>query len=212
MLTYPAGVRNVGNRCVGNLQNYEDMTTEDLELLLEARAESPGLEFKGAGPFAVEMLAKDILAMGNLEDGGDIVIGVRNATFEREGLTESQAASYNVDEMRDKMARYADPHVQFTAECVLDKGGKRFVVIHVQAFEEVPVICRVDDKRAGLRAATIYYRGSHRRPESAPVANSYDLRNIIDAAVIRMMRRRLKAGYVARPTEASPFDKELGGL
>jgi len=103
-------------------------------------------------------------------------------------------------------------HVLFGSEPVVDRAGVQFLLIQVRTFQEIPVICAVDDEAAGVKKATLYYRTSDRRPESAPISNSYDMRTLLDLAAIRMRARRKAVGWVAPDELAKKLDKELGGL
>lgn len=188
------------------------MTTEQLEQLLEARAESPSLDFKSGCSWSVEAFAKDLLAMTNSSGGGRLVIGVDDGTFERKGVTPEQRDSYVLDIMRDQMTRYADPHVLFESEPVKDKTGLEYVVIQVRPFQEVPVICRITHEGAKVRKAAIYYRGSHRRPESAEVDNSFDMRTITLRAAALTGTRMKELGYVVKTADSTQFDEELKDL
>lgn len=188
------------------------MTTETLEAHLEARTESQRLDFKRAGDWDVSRLAKDILAMSNVQYGGDLIIGVDDGTFHRTGVTPEQELTYVSDVMRDQMTRFADPHVQFDVAVVPDRSGLRYVVIQVRQFSEVPVICRVDDTKAGVKNGILYYRTLHRRPESAAVSNSFDMRTTLDLATIKMMQQRKAAGYTVEESAAEALTEELGGL
>jgi predicted HTH transcriptional regulator len=134
------------------------MDTDELESILEGHAETPSVEFKGACSWNVSWLAKDILALSNVQDGGVIIIGVEDDTFKRQGVHEAQRQSFKVEMMRDQMAAFADPHVNFVVEFPSDIGGNTYVVIRVQTFEEIPVICRKDSKET--QAGKIYYRAS----------------------------------------------------
>jgi predicted HTH transcriptional regulator len=186
------------------------MNTEELESLLQAQTETPTVEFKGACNWEVGKLAKDILAISNVQDGGNIIIGVEDQTYARQGVTKVQKATFVLDTMKDQMAAYADPHVNFLVEFAVDAHGNEYVVIRVYQFEEIPVICRKDgtDTRAGV----VYYRNKNRRVESAPVSNSYDMRDIIELATVRMMQRKQRFGYVVGPADKQKFDNELKGL
>lgn len=186
------------------------MNTEELESLLQAQTETPSVEFKGACNWEATKLAKDILAISNVQDGGYIIIGVEDQSFARQGVTAAQKATFTLDTMKDQMAAFADPHVNFLVEFPVDVGGKEYVVIRVYQFEEIPVICRKDgvDTRAGV----IYYRNKNRRVESAAVSNSYDMRDIIELATVRMMQRKQRFGYAVGRADKQKFDEELKGL
>lgn len=123
-------------------------------------------------------LAKDILAMSNVRDGGTILIGVEDGTFARVGVTAEMKATYNIDEMRDQISPYADPSVSFGVTFPRDRGGLEYVAIEVRPFREIPTICARDG--SGLQKGSIYYRSESRRPQSARVSNSPDMRDIVD--------------------------------
>ena len=194
------------------------MDSVELEQLLIGTAESPTLDFKGACDCDIKVLAKDILAMANTQGGGHIVIGVEDRTFKRTGMTEQQQYSYEVDGMKDVMANYADPYVNFDVYRVNDSDDLRYVVIRVHEFDEVPVICKKDS--SDTKQGTVYYRTRNRRVESAHVSNSYDMREIIDRSTAKMMTKRKASGYnvIFSPSETdlqttiTQLNQELGGL
>jgi predicted HTH transcriptional regulator len=199
------------------------MTTEELEIHIQGETESPTLDFKAATLWDVARLAKDILAFSNVQDGGTIIIGIEDGTFIRQGITEAQRNSYKIDIMRDQMTSFADPHVNFSVDFPVDKDGKQYACIRIEPFEEIPVICRKDS--ADTRAGVIYYRNRNRRVESASVSNSYDMREIIEVATVRMMQKKQRAGFLVNSETMSHqnesealarararLDQELGGL
>ncbi len=198
------------------------MTTDELEALIEGGEETDSLEFKGAMTWDVRTLVRDILAMANVIDGGRIVIGVEDETFVRQGLLEDQVQSYNLDIMRDQVAPYADPNVQFRCAIVTGQDGLRFAVIDVASFETVPVLCRRDGP--DVNRGDIYFRSRSGRPSSARVNNSSDMRDIIEAATMRSARRLGRLGFVANSATVHPiaepfdavqlydYDAELGDL
>jgi len=155
------------------------------------------------------VFVKDILAMANVIDGGRIVVGVEDGTYQRQGLTEEQLATYQGEAMRDAMAPFADPRVVFRVETVSDLAGRRYVIIDVSPFDDVPVICRRDG--ADVHAGVIYFRSRTRRPQSAAVATSADMRDIVERAAALSARRLRRLGFV--PDSGGPdYDTELGGL
>jgi len=188
------------------------MNTKELEELLEAGSESQKLDFKESCGWDVKRFAKDLLAFSNLKGGGYIVIGMKedNEGFKREGVTEEHLASYDRDTMKDQMSAYADPAVDFIVHKISDRTGVKFAVIEIREFIDIPIICKKDG--ADLTRATIYYRNIDKKPESAPISNSYDLRNLIELAAIKMMRRMRELGYSTKEHKLDKYDEELEGL
>lgn len=186
------------------------MTPKELEAMLEGSGETPTLEFKGAMSWNKLSLVKDILAMANVADGGTIVFGIEDETFRRVGLSDEEVASFKADEMRDQIAPYADPHVVFRCEIIEDSNGLKYAVLSVNPFEEMPVICR----RHGpdVKEGVVYYRSSERRPQSAAVGSSSDMRAIIETSIARRQHALRKAGLLEPPSPGYDYVAELGGL
>jgi predicted HTH transcriptional regulator len=185
------------------------VNTDEFEALLDGTEESDVLEFKGPMVWH-QSLIKDILAMANVQDGGRIVIGIADRTYQRIGLTAAQAASYDLEAMQDRVASFAEPRVEFRIDKVADRSGMIFAVIDVRPFETTPVICRRDG--ADLNEGDIYYRSRTGRPSSARVKSSADMRDIIEVAITRSRRRLSSIGFLSKEEAGYDYDTELGGL
>lgn len=188
------------------------MNTKELEELLEAGSESQRVDFKESCVWDVRRFAKDLLAFSNMKGGGYIVIGMKEGGegFKREGATEEHLASYDRDIMKDQMSAYVDPAVDFEVRKISDRDGTKFVVLEIREFVDIPIICKKDGP--DLTRSTIYYRNIDKKPESAPISNSYDLRNLIELAAIKMMRRMRELGFSTGENKVDKFDEELEGL
>lgn len=186
------------------------MDTGEIETLLSGGEETQTLEFKRAGAWETRLFVKDILAMANSFDGGKIIIGVDDSTFDRTGLTDEQLATFDIERMRDQIGRFADPFVQFSCEQVADEQGLQFIVIGIQPFTEIPVICARDGH--DVHQGRVYYRGRTRRPESAPVSNSNDMRELIEISISRRMARMESMGFTVRNVGPDRYADEIGDL
>jgi len=198
------------------------MDTAGLEALLEGSAESPSLDFKEAMSWKKDALVRDILAMANVQDGGTIVIGVRETeqgAFERQGISEEQRQTYDADAMKDQVSPYADPHVEFGVSFPADNAGLLYAVIEVRPFSELPVICGKSGSE--VKEGDIYYRSADRRPASARVSSSNDMRDIIERAIARRHAKLMQLGLIAAQApeqlakeaqDRAALDAELGGL
>lgn len=186
------------------------MNTADFQRLYEGQTESPSLDFKANMAWDYKKLTKDILAMSNLPDGGHIIIGIeeRGTEFVPVGVTKKNCDSYKLDEMRDQVSKYADPMVDFTVYFPEDKEGLKYVVIKILSFKETPTLCKktLDGE---LRASTIYYRNTNKRPESAAISNVNDLRDIIELAAVRLIQRRKNFGYTIQNVDDEIFKTEI---
>lgn len=98
--------------------------------------------------------------------------------------------------MKDQLAKYADPFVEFSVSFPNDSKGVEYCVIRIEPFKEVPVICKIPDTTRGLYAGGIYYRNRNKRVESALVSNSYDMRDIIERAMLKMRHKAKLIGYL----------------
>ena len=57
------------------------------------------------------------------------------------GLNEEEIATWSSDGLADQVARYADPYISFTME-TKEYDGKRFILIEIREFEDIPVLCK----------------------------------------------------------------------
>lgn len=186
------------------------MDVQEVEALLTGAQETDTLEFKAAVSWDRNLFVKDILALANVIDGGRIVVGVEDGTFARQGLTPEQEETFNNDTMRDAIAPFADPRVLFRSEAVEDAQGLRYIIIDVSPFDDVPVICHRDG--ADVRAGTIYFRSRTRRPASAPISNSSDMRDLVERAAALSTLRLHRIGFEPLTQPGPDYDAQLGGL
>ncbi len=165
-----------------------------LRELLAQRSERKNLDYKeslnwntAASDGKCE-LVKDILALLNTQDGGHIVFGVRNDTFEFVGLSEDDFASFDPTKLNDFLQRYTDP----AASCDVQKlsvDGLRSVVITVPEFRDVPIICKRDANSSSdsskliLKAGGLYIRTD--KATSVLVPSAETMRDLMNRALLR---------------------------
>ena len=201
------------------------MTDEEFAQIMGLAHEIRGVEFKGPGASSEGRLfaqvVKAMLGMANRRDGGRVVIGVQDlgSVLNPIGLDEAQLATWNYDHVSDRVAVYADPGVAFDLE-IREYNGRSYVVIQVEEFADVPVLC----KRAYdgvLRDGACYVR-PRRKPETTEIPTYADMRDLLDLATEKGVRRLLahaqRAGLAVPPdvvttaTDQERFDQQLGDL
>ncbi len=188
------------------------MSTEELEIILNGSDETQSLDFKESCPWDVNKFAKDILAMANVQDGGRIIIGVKEigeGAFEREGILAKDKKTYDTDIIMDQLSNFADPYVKAKVSFKKDNNGQEYGILEVEPFKEIPVICKKDS--IDTNKAEIYYRNRDGRVKSARVSNSFDMRDIIDRAIIRSTERYRKINFPLPNSGPKPKKIKLSG-
>lgn len=197
------------------------LSAEDLLDMLLLGHEQRGIEFKAAGPpsdkhfFAI--VARAAMAMANRRDGGRVIIGVcdTDPAHGRKELTAADALAWmKHDVISEGFARFAQPPLSFHADMVTLPDGI-VVVVDVAEFEDYPVICvRQYDQghKAVLQRGAVYVRSAH-KPESVPIPSPTEMRELIELATEKGLRRFLettrKAGAALLPNPPTPTDEEL---
>lgn len=203
------------------------MTEEEFAAVLALGHELTGIEFKEAGPASGQRLfaqvTKAVLGMANRRDGGRVVIGVENdgGVLNPVGLSNSDQDTWKYDDVAAKLAEYADPSVSFELE-IQQHNSNQYLVLHVREFEDIPVLCK-KDYQGVLRRGACYVR-PRRKPETTEIPTQEDMRDLLDLATEKRLRRYLemvwRAGGIVVPFQTSPihlseqelFDKQLTDL
>jgi predicted HTH transcriptional regulator len=153
---------------------------------MEANREGRGLEYKAGQPWDSLKLkiTKTALAMANMRGGGHIVVGVAESSggeFAAEGVTEEIAVTYSQDGVQAFVNIYAEPHIVVEVHKPTYQD-KVFVVIVVEEFSTVPVICKQTHDAEKLRQGAVYVRAT-RMIETSEVSTAEEMRAIIEMAV-----------------------------
>jgi len=178
------------------------------------------LEFKRSVPWGDAVSAKitkSILAMANLRDGGWIVVGKEerpDRTFAQVGMNQSDFDSFDPDIVKTFVNEYADPYVILSINKI-EHESKRFILIRVEEFDTIPVICKKDWGDL-LHRGQMYVR-SRAKPESVPVPSQSEMREIIEIAIdkgVKTLFQRISRTGITLPvpSDTELFDKQLEEL
>lgn len=189
------------------------ITEERFVEIVRYNKEQSGVEFKCAGsmddkPF-VATVVRAILGMSNRSGGGLVIVGIGDDHINiwPTGIPADQLQTWRFDRLADIVAVYADPTARFEMQ-VLDYDSKRFVILEVAEFDDVPVLCRRSYGDT-LHEGTLYVR-SRRKPETVSVRSVQDLRDVIELALKNHLARYLRLSSAAGITLASkPTDDDL---
>jgi predicted HTH transcriptional regulator len=173
---------------------------DELTRYVLAAGESPNVDAKGPCAWEADdaaKLCKDIIAMANRRDGGVLVIGKsepERGCFRFDGLTPQQQATFETT----RVAQWVNSRVSQPITIVCHRhehDGKTFVVITVQEFNDVPIMCTSDcfaapdRQKKLLRAGDVYVRTEN--AETSTLQRPEDLRALIGLAVTKSLSHNL---------------------
>lgn len=194
---------------------------EQLVRLVRAAGEDGNVDAKGPmawddGPTAAA-LSKDIAAFANSRDGGAIVIGkaeLDDGQFDYVGLTPEQAKSFDTTRVANWLESRFKPPITLRCQ-IVEHEGKRFAVIDVSEFSDVPILCvrnfdsPTEKNKPIIKDRTIYVR--NRKAESAPLGSPEEFRELIGIATGKRadeLFATFNAILKGRPLVAPPTDDE----
>lgn len=193
------------------------ISNEELIDLLALGHEQRGIEFKGPGDATDKAFRAKVirasLAMANRRDGGYAVIGIddKDPAAGGPGLTTQQITQWtNYDDLATWFGEYADPAFTFEVAARQPRQGVDVVVIQVHEFDDIPVLCKRDYGTILSRGAL--YTRSHARPETSDAYHHSELRELLDLAIEKGLRRFVeqthRAGLQITPAPDGPYDVE----
>jgi hypothetical protein len=200
---------------LGHIQLHERVVNA-----LDRCQESQGIDFKESAPW--ESLKWRIiltaLAMGNLRDGGIIVIGAseRGTSWELTGIKSEHLETYDVDIIIDVINKYASPNVDLDIVIVKYGNGAEFLAVQIREFNDTPIVC----KKNGPQGKNIVEGAVYVRPpgiaKTTRVMKASQMHDLLELAAEKRARRILEVsrriGLEPRPTAKEHFDEELEGL
>jgi hypothetical protein len=162
-------------------------------------------------------IIETVLGMGNLRDGGVIVVGVAEEgdAWNLTGIAEEDLRSFDVDTVVDQVNSYVSPHVKLTL-VTLEEAGHIFLVLEVQEFADTPLVC----KKNGPADSKLVEGGLYVRPpglaRTTRIMKAEQMHDLLELAAEKRARRILevgrRVGLVQQETADQKLDKELGGL
>ncbi|TVU61954.1 ATP-binding protein [Paenarthrobacter nitroguajacolicus] len=195
------------------------LSNEELAAVIAVGHETRNVEFKAGGSLSdksyVALVARAGLALANQRDGGNIVLGINDRSpADSPGLSQEQLDQWtNLDAVADQLNRYCDPPLILRLEVREHPNGKPVVVVEVGEFSEIPSLC-VKEYPGVLVLGQLYTR-SLRKPESSIYHTHNEMREVLDLATQKGLRRfretAVGAGvlWTGAPTDKEKFQEQI---
>lgn len=188
---------------------------EQIAQLLEAGYELRNIEHKPPfgwngekSQWAMEKVIRAILAMTNTRYGGQIIIGIEvsdDRSINLKGVTDEQLKSFDdFDGVKGIVDGYSFINTDFDISWGVHES-KKYVVITVQEFSEIPAICRKNGDSRGVLTVYDIYARSKKAPYGSIKATDAELREIIHMAVDKEKSNLKSRGWTNKST-ISPED------
>lgn len=195
------------------------LTRDEIESALTSGYELRHLELKGPGArtdgHLFAKVARAALSMGNLRDGGQVVIGIddNQTAAMLPGLQQEELTSWlSYDDVARKLAEYANPPLRFDVVEMTLSSGASVAVVNVYEFADLPHLCSRDYERV-LRKGALYVR-PRKVPETSEVADQAEMREVLDLATEKALRAFVSTGeragvtISAGPSDADRYEEE----
>lgn len=184
---------------------------------VELCQEGQEIEFKESAPWEQlkTAIAKTAMAMGNLRDGGVTIVGVsqRDGRWSVSGITADHLATFEPDEMRQFVNKYASPPVHLDIVTVQVNGNTLLSIQATTTNPGRPLICCRDGD--GIAAGTIYVRpigvAETRKPRTAGELDEL-LDRIAEYRAAQLLAQQRRISRLAGTDAQAQFDRELEGI
>jgi hypothetical protein len=195
-----------------------------VEAALDRAVETANVDFKESAkwPTLKWKIIKAVLGMGNLRDGGLIIVGVseRHHIWDLDGISPISRNTFDADTMAAAFDKHISPAPRVEA-VIHDRDGKQFLVLDVGKLEDIPIICKKEGPAGeGIEQGGFYHRPLGGVPRTERVRPAEDMRPILEIAAENGARRILEQTHrigafgpaIPAPTDDDEFDRELGDL
>lgn len=161
--------------------------------LVRRKTETANVDYKAGFEWRKENkdlqlgLLRDMMAMANTRDGGTILLGVEDGTYNLAGVSKTILESLDQTDIGQMLHKYSEPKVNYEAQKAT-ADGKDIVVIRVSEFEEVPVICTEtlygkDPTKPILRRGALYIRTTAAQTEE--ICTGEEMRELLSRAMLK---------------------------
>lgn len=168
-----------------NLSGYTKLR-DRANTALSMCKETQAVDFKESQPWSVLKwkIIKTAMGMGNLRDGGIIIIGVseRNDDWKLTGISPEHLRTYNVDNMTDQINKYASPVIDIDVVKLKHDGDLLFLVIHVAEFVDSPIVCKRDAPTDAKISQGIVYIRPPGKAETRKVMKAEEMHDLLEIA------------------------------
>lgn len=188
-------------------------------LALDRCQESAEIDFKESSPWKSLKwrLIKTAIGMGNLRDGGIVVIGAseRRDSWDLTGMQADHLVTYDVDVMIDTFNAYGSPKVKVDIVLVTYRNRHKFLCIQIREFDDIPIVCKKNGNE-GLMEGSVFIRPPAGRARTTRVMDASQMHDLIELAAEKRARYILnvsrRVGMVAKQGDVDLFEQELEGL
>ena len=101
------------------------MLQSEIEALVHRKSETAHLDYKAGFEWKKENkdhqlgLIRDIMGMANTQDGGTIIVGVKDETYDLIGVSPDILASFDQTDIGQMLHSYSDPKITFELQSVM---------------------------------------------------------------------------------------------
>jgi predicted HTH transcriptional regulator len=162
---------------------------DDLIQELVAQGSESKVDYKGPMRFPTDNkgraeIARDVIGWSNSRDGGYLLIGVEDMTYEAIGLSDTDAKTWDQANVTESIGAFASPAPSVEIFRGNSNGGALLVCVRIVPFQDQPLVCIRDqqalDKKFITRRGALYVR-TH-GTQTKEITTQDELRQLLDWA------------------------------
>ena len=192
---------------------------------LDRCQEDRDIDFKQSAEWATLQwrVTHALLGLGNLRDGGLVIVGVSEdqGRWVLSGISDAHLATYDPDIIINQVNAHISPHLDLDIVVVTHRDGKRYLTLYGREFGDAPLVCKKNGpQNSGIVEGRVYVRPPGMARTTA-ITDARQMHDLLELAAEKRARRILEISRPIALAEQQPpderrvaerFDNELEGL
>lgn len=169
------------------------MTLDEIATLIHRKSETAHVDYKAGFEWNKENrdhqleLIRDMIAMANTQDGGTLILGVEDGTYNLIGVAPEILTSFDQTDVGQMLYSYSEPKLPFELQKA-QVNGNNVIVIRIPKFTDTPIICSdvahgKDPTKPILRRGALYIRTDAAQTEE--ISSVHEMRHLLNRAVLK---------------------------
>jgi hypothetical protein len=169
------------------------MLPEEISAVVTRKSETAHVDYKAGFEWKKHNrdkqleLIRDMMAMANTQDGGTLIIGVEDGTYNLIGVSQDILTSFDQTDVGQMLYSYSEPKFPFEL-LKAQVNGMDVIAMRIPEFTDTPIICTdlavgKDPTKPILRRGALYIRTEAAQTEE--ISSVHEMRHLLNRAILK---------------------------